>query len=115
MYDDDPVRVYLREMGRIPPMSREKELECARHIWARDSEAELAKKDLVEVNLAVVVSIAKTHPSDHIHILDLIQIGNEALFSAMRAFADSDADNFTEYARPFIENAIAHAVATPSC
>src|SRR5579864_1657871 len=114
MYDD-PVTVYLLEVSRVPSLSRERELECILHIRARDGEAELAAKDLVEANLALVVSIARKHPSDRVHILDLIQIGNHALFSALRALVDSDADSFTAYATPFVENAIAHAATTPSC
>lgn len=84
-------------------------MECVRHIRARDEHADLAMKDLVEQVLPLVVSIAQRHPSDHVHILDLIQIGNQALFAAARAFPDSNADNFSIYAEPFIENAILHA------
>jgi DNA-directed RNA polymerase sigma subunit (sigma70/sigma32) len=106
MNDDDPVRVYLEEMSKVPPMTREEEMECVRHIRARDEHADLAMRDLVEQVLPLVVSIAKRHPSDHIHILDLIQTGNEALLTAVRAFPDSNADDFSVYAEPFIENAI---------
>jgi len=109
MYEDDPVKVYLREMGKVPPLTREQEMECARHIRARDEQAEYAKKDLVEANLALVVSIAQQHPSDHIHILDLIQTGNIALFTAVQAFADCTAVNFSAFAAPLIESAITKA------
>src|SRR5258708_6350171 len=91
-------------------MTRDQEMDCIRHIRARDEQAELAEKDLVEANLALVVAIAQKHPSDHIHILDLIIKGNDALILAVRAFADSGADNFSTYAAPFIEGAIAQAV-----
>ena len=106
MYEDDPVRVYLDEVGKAPPLTREQEMECVRHIRARDEHADLAMKDLVEQVLPLVVSIAQRHPSDHVHILDLIQTGNQALFTAVRTFADSNADNFSVYVEPFIENAI---------
>jgi RNA polymerase primary sigma factor len=109
MYEDDPVKVYLNEMGKVPPLTREREIECVRHIRARDEKAEIAEKDLVEANLTLVVSIAQEHRSEHIHILDLIQTGNQALLQAARAFADSDADNFSAYATSYIENAIVHA------
>jgi RNA polymerase primary sigma factor len=112
MYESDPVKVYLNEMSKVPPLTRKQELECARHIRARDEQAEIAEKDLVEANLALVVSIVKKHPSDHIHILDLIIRGNDALMIAVRAFADSDADNFPAFAATFIERAIEHAVIT---
>ena len=106
MYADDPVQVYLDEMCKVPRMTREREIECVRHIRARDEHADLAMKDLVEQVLPLVVSIAQRHPSDHVHILDLIQTGNQALLTAVRTFPDSNADNFSVYAEPFIENAI---------
>ncbi len=112
MYEDDPVRVYLNEMGKVPPLTREQEIECARHIRARDEHAEIAEKDLVEANLALVVQIAQQHPSEHVHILDLIQMGNQALLAAVQAFANSDAEDFSAYAAPFVERAIEHAVIT---
>jgi RNA polymerase primary sigma factor len=112
MYEDDPVRVFLNEMGNIPPLTREQEIECARHIRARDKQADISEKDLVEANLALVVQIAKQHPSEHVHILDLIQMGNQALVTAVQAFANSDAEYFSAYAASFIERAIEHAVAT---
>lgn len=115
MYHDDPVRVYLDEMGKVPPLTREQEVECVRHIRARDEHADLAMTNLVERVLPLVVSIAHRHPSDHIHILDLIQMGNVALLQAGSAFADSNAENFSAYAAPFIENAILHAVTTRNC
>ncbi|MGP0075984.1 MAG: sigma factor [Bryobacteraceae bacterium] len=63
----------------------------------------------------LVVAIARKYPSDRIHILDLIMQGNDALLNAARAFADSDAHDFSAFATPFIENAIVHAVTTPDC
>jgi len=72
-------------------------------------------KDLLEANLALVVSIAQKHASGHIHILDLIQTGNAALLTAVRAFADSNSEDFSAFAAPFIENAILHAVTTRNC
>jgi RNA polymerase primary sigma factor len=109
---DDPVNVYLNEMGNVPPLTREQELECVRHIRAHDEHAEYAEKDLIEPNLRLVVSIAQKHPSEHMHILDLIQIGNTALVRAVRSFPDSEADNFSAFAAPYIEKAIVHAVVT---
>src|SRR5271170_6489107 len=112
MYEDDPVVVYLSEVRKVPPMTREQELECVRHIRAQDEHAAIAEKDLVEANLALVVAIAKNHPSEHIHILDLIIHGNNALMQAVRAFADSDSDSFSAFAEVFIERAVEHAVIT---
>jgi DNA-directed RNA polymerase sigma subunit (sigma70/sigma32) len=115
MYDDDPVKVYLNEMGKVPSLTREQEMDCVRHIRARDEQADNAMKDLVEPVLPLVVMIAQQHPSDHVHILDLIQIGNNALMTAVRAFADSQAEDFSAFAAAYIERAIAHAVTTRNC
>src|ERR1700733_13041415 len=115
MYADDPVRVYLHEVSKISPLSREQELECVRHIRAKDDQADWASKELLERTLSLVVDIVQKHPSDRIHMLDLIPLGNSALFNALRAFEDSDSDDFSAFAAPFIENAILHAVTTPNC
>ena len=72
-------------------------------------------KDLVEANLALVVTIAQRHPSERVHILDLIQTGNNALMASVNPFADSGAENFSAYAEPFIEKAIVHRITTPDC
>jgi len=112
MYDDDPIRVYLAEMGKVPPLTRAQEVECVRHIRGRDEQADVAEKDLVEANLALVVAIAGKHPSDRIHILDLIMVGNDALMQAVRVFADRGVDNFSAFAAVYIEGAVEHAVVT---
>jgi RNA polymerase primary sigma factor len=111
MYEDDPVRVYLNEICKIPPITRDQEIACIRHVRDRDAQAENAKKDLVEVNLHLVVSIAQRNPSDHVHILDLIQKGNDALLAAVQDFADGGGDNFSVYAAPCIERAVTEAIA----
>ncbi len=115
MYGDDPVEVYLNEMCNVPPLTREQEKECVHHIRAGDQQADDAMRDLVEAHLALVVSIAQKHPSDHLHILDLIQLGNSALMVAVRAFPDSNSDNFSAFATLYIESAIDHAVTTRNC
>ena len=112
MSEDDPVRVYWNEMSKVPPLTHDQEMECARHIRAGDDQAELSKKDLVEANLALVVQIAEQHPSEHVHILDLIPVGNQALLAAVLAFANSDAEDFSAFTARFIERAIEHAVVT---
>jgi DNA-directed RNA polymerase sigma subunit (sigma70/sigma32) len=114
MSEDDPVNVYLRECA-VPPMTREHEAECVRHVRAKDERADVAMKDLVETCLTLVVAIAQKHAGDRIHILDLIQTGNQALITAAAAFADSEAEGFSAFATPFVENAIVHAVTTPDC
>jgi RNA polymerase primary sigma factor len=109
---DDPVRVYLAEMGKVPPLTPAQEAECLRHMRARDEQADVAEKDLVEANLALVVAIVRKHPSDRVHILDLIIVGNNALMQAVRAFADRGAGSFSAFAAVYIERAIEHAVVT---
>src|SRR5947209_8035978 len=82
VYADDPVRVYLREMGRVPQLSRERELELAKRM--RDDE--IAKKDLIEPNLRLVVAIARQCSRRDMHLLDLIQEGNIGLMKAADRF-----------------------------
>jgi DNA-directed RNA polymerase sigma subunit (sigma70/sigma32) len=109
-YSDDPVKVYLREVANVTPLTSEQERECIRHIREGDDQADWSTKELVERVLPLVVAIAQRHPTDRIHILDLIRAGIDALINAARAFADSTVDNLADFATPFIERAIEHAV-----
>ena len=116
MYDDhtfvdDPVRVYLAEVRKIPPLSRDEEIRCVQDIAAGDQQAESAEKRLVEANLHLVVSIAERYRNDRIHILDLIQQGNDGLMGALRTFGDSREDSLAAHASAYIERAIAVAIA----
>jgi RNA polymerase primary sigma factor len=115
MYENDPVVIYLHEVANVRPLTREEEAECVRHIRARDDHADEAEKDLAERALSLVVEIVRQHPSDRVHILDMIQTGDYALITALRVFPDSGAENFRAFAHPFIENAIVHAVTTADC
>ena len=110
---DDPVKVYLAEVHKVPPLSRGEEIRCVQHVRAGDQQAESAGKRLVEANLHLVVSIAERYRNDRIHILDLIQKGNDGLMGALRTFSDSGEDSFSPYATARIERAIAEAVAFP--
>jgi RNA polymerase primary sigma factor len=107
---DDPERAYYAEVCKLPPLSRSEEIRCLQHVRAGDQQAESAGKRLVEANLHLVVSIAERHRNDRIHILDLIQKGNDGLLDALRTFSDSDEDSFSAYATPHIERAIVEAV-----
>ena len=109
----DLVEVYVAEVCKVPPLSREEEIQCVRHVRLGDQQAESAGQRLVEANLHLVVSIAKRHPDDRIHILDLIQKGNEGLLSAFRTFKDSGEDDFSACAATHIERAIAEALVSP--
>ena len=116
LFADDPLAVYLSELHRIPPLSRDEEMDCIDHVRAGDQMAESAGKRLAEANLLLVVSIAERYrndQNDQIHMLDLIQKGNDGLMGALRTFSDSGEDSFSPYATARIERAIAEAVAFP--
>lgn len=108
---DDPVAVYSHLVSTVPLMTRERELECLRHIRARDEQAEHARKDLIEANLAMVLSIVQHHPSEHVHILDLIQKGNDALMKSIDSFTESNPDDFAVFAASNVERTIRDAAA----
>lgn len=110
VFSDDPVAVYLAELHKLPPLSREEEMNCVQHVRAAGPQAESAGKRLAEAALLLVVSIAERYGNDRIHILDLIQAGNTGLLRALEAFRDSPEDRFPVHAAPFIERAIAEAV-----
>ena len=107
---DDPVKVYLAEVCKVPPLSREEEIRCVQHIRAGDDQAEGAGERLAEANLQLVVAIAERHRNDHVHILDLIQQGNDGLLVALQTFRDSVQDSFSAHATPDVERAIAKAI-----
>lgn len=110
---DDPLKVYLAELRNFPPLGREEEMECMRRVRAGDESAEDAGRRLVEANLQLVVTIAERYPPNQLHILDLIQAGNNGLLTAIQTLRDSSADSFPFHATPLIERAIAEAVAAP--
>ena len=109
------MRVYLHEVSKISPLTHEQQMEWVRHIRAKDERADWASKELLERTLSLVIDIVQKHPTDRVHMLDLIPLGNSALFNALRAFEDSDSNDFSAFAAPFIENAIVHAITTPNC
>jgi RNA polymerase primary sigma factor len=111
LVSDDPFEVYLREVSKVPPLSPEQEAARVQHVRAGDPEAERAGKDLVEANLALVVSIAQRNSNDRIYILDLIIEGNNGLMRALKTFRDSHEESFSVHATPHIERAIAEALA----
>jgi RNA polymerase primary sigma factor len=108
---DDPVKVYLREVCSVPPLSEGEEIDLYRVIRTRDKQADLAEKRLAEANLGLVVSIAKQHGNNRAHILDLIIAGNNGLFHALQTFSYSPNASFSAHAASAIELAITEAVA----
>ncbi len=105
---DDPVRMYLREIGKIPLLSYEQELELAKKILEGDEEA---KQKLAESNLRLVVSIAKKYVGRGMLFLDLIQEGNMGLIKAVEKFDYTKGFKFSTYATWWIRQAITRAIA----
>ena len=105
---DDPVRMYLREIGKIQLLSYEKELELAKRILENDEDA---KQELAEANLRLVVSIAKKYVGRGMLFLDLIQEGNMGLIKAVEKFDYTKGFKFSTYATWWIRQAITRAIA----
>lgn len=105
---DDPVKVYLKEIGRIPLLTAEEEIELAIKISDDD---EQAKKRLAEANLRLVVSIAKRYVGRGMQFLDLIQEGNLGLIKAVDKFDYTKGFKFSTYATWWIRQAITRAIA----
>lgn len=105
---DDPVKVYLKEIGRVPLLTPEEEIELAIRIADND---EKAKKRLAEANLRLVVSIAKRYVGRGMQFLDLIQEGNLGLIKAVEKFDYTKGYKFSTYATWWIRQAITRAIA----
>ena len=105
---DDPVKVYLKEIGRVPLLTPEEEVELAIKISEGDVNA---KKRLSEANLRLVVSIAKRYLGRGMHFLDLIQEGNLGLIKAVEKFDYTKGFKFSTYATWWIRQAITRAIA----
>lgn len=105
---DDPVRMYLKEIGKVPLLTAEKELDLAERMSQGD---ERAKQDLVEANLRLVVSIAKRYVGKGMFFLDLIQEGNLGLMKAVDKFDHNKGYKFSTYATWWIRQAITRAIA----
>lgn len=105
---DDPVRMYLKEIGKIPLLSGNEEIELAKRMEAGD---EIAKKKLAEANLRLVVSIAKRYVGRGMLFLDLIQEGNLGLMKAVEKFEYKKGFKFSTYATWWIRQAITRAIA----
>lgn len=105
---NDPVRMYLKEIGRVPLLSAEDEVELAKRIEKGDEEA---KRRLAEANLRLVVSIAKRYVGRGMLFLDLIQEGNMGLIKAVEKFDHTKGYKFSTYATWWIRQAITRAIA----
>ena len=105
---DDPVRMYLKEIGQVKLLSAEEEIELAKLVSEGDQKA---KNKLTEANLRLVVSIAKKYSGRGLHILDLIQEGNTGLIRAVDKFDWTKGNKFSTYATWWIRQAITRAIA----
>ncbi|MCC8130791.1 MAG: RNA polymerase sigma factor RpoD [Oscillospiraceae bacterium] len=105
---DDPVKIYLKEIGRVPLLTSEEEIELAKKIQEGDKEA---KKRLAEANLRLVVSIAKRYGGRGMSFLDLIQEGNLGLIKAVEKFDYTKGFKFSTYATWWIRQSITRAIA----
>ncbi|MBP1591712.1 MAG: RNA polymerase sigma factor RpoD [Oscillospiraceae bacterium] len=105
---DDPVKIYLKEIGRVPLLSAEEEIELAERMGKGDP---YARKRLSEANLRLVVSIAKRYGGRGMQFLDLIQEGNLGLIKAVEKFDHTKGFKFSTYATWWIRQAITRAIA----
>ena len=105
---DDPVRMYLKEIGQVKLLSADEEIELAKLVAEGDQNA---KNKLTEANLRLVVSIAKKYSGRGLHILDLIQEGNTGLIRAVDKFDWTKGNKFSTYATWWIRQAITRAIA----
>ena len=105
---DDPVRMYLKEIGQIKLLSADEEVELAKMV---SEGSQYAKNKLTEANLRLVVSIAKKYSGRGLHILDLIQEGNTGLIRAVDKFDWTKGNKFSTYATWWIRQAITRAIA----
>ena len=105
---DDPVRMYLKEIGKVPLLTADEEVDLAKRMGEGD---EMAKRKLVEANLRLVVSIAKRYVGRGMLFLDLIQEGNLGLIKAVEKFDYTKGFKFSTYATWWIRQAITRAIA----
>ena len=105
---DEPIKMYLREIGQVPLLTHDEEIEYAKKAYEGDEEA---SKKLIESNLRLVVSIAKKHTNRGLKLLDLIQEGNIGLMKAVEKFEYTKGYKFSTYATWWIRQAITRAIA----
>ena len=106
---DDSVRIYLQQIGKIPLLTPEEELEVAKKIY--ETQSEIARKVLINANLRLVVSIAKKYIGRGLSFLDLIQEGNMGLIKATEKFDYTKGYKFSTYATWWIQQSITRAIA----
>jgi RNA polymerase primary sigma factor len=105
-FDEDPVKVYLREVGRVPRLAPERVIELSSEIESKGRDAERAKKELAEAYLRLVAGIAQQYKAPGFHVLDLIQQGNLGLFHAVSTFGPSRNYRFATYATFWVNHSL---------
>lgn len=108
-YTDDPIQVYLREVCSVPPLTADEEVELSQHMLADDQQAESARQRLIEAHLAMVVSVARLHRREGVHVLDLVQKGNDGLLLALQKFAADPNTSYSTHAVRCVTAAITQA------
>jgi DNA-directed RNA polymerase sigma subunit (sigma70/sigma32) len=111
--DDDPLKVYLRELATVQPLTSDEATGFLKQVRSGSDRATHAEKRLIEANLPLVVAIAERFGSHGCPMLELIQKGNEGLLLALRSFTGESSDNFSAYAAGCIESALSKAVSGP--
>ncbi|HWZ29795.1 MAG TPA: sigma-70 family RNA polymerase sigma factor [Bryobacteraceae bacterium] len=107
---DDPVNVYIQEIGTVPRLTAAREAELLTIMQSGTRGAEIAKKDLIEANLRIPVTVARRYANDVVHVLDLIQEGNNTLMDAVDRFDPSSGCRFSPYAYWCVRRRIQRAI-----
>src|ERR1700688_3680519 len=111
--DNDPVKMYVRELANVQPLTTEEQIHLFREAGKSGEEGEGAKRRLLENTLHLVLPIAEQHTSSGLSMLDLIQEGNLGLMHALDNFRGNGLDDFSSYAATYIENSISEAIRRP--
>ena len=108
--DDDPVKMYLREVANVQPLTKEEETHLFQELRKSSELGKVAERRLLESKLHLVLPIAERHASSGLSMLDLIQEGNLGLIRAVQHFPETHLDDFSTYAVVCIEEAISEAI-----
>ncbi len=108
--DNDPVKMYLREVASVQPLTKEEETHLFQELRKSGELREVAERRLLESKLHLVLPIAERHASSGLSMLDLIQEGNLGLIRAVQHFPETSFDDFSTYAVACIEEAISEAL-----
>jgi RNA polymerase primary sigma factor len=109
--DNDPVKMYVREVAKVQPLTKQEEIDLFQEVGKPGELGEVAKRRLLESKLHLVLPIAERHSSSGLSMLDLIQEGNLGLMRAVNNFSEIALDDFSAYAADCIEDAISGAIA----